>query len=97
MGPNPGGLVFSDFPRQKRPSESAQVERKWNPGPSPSLKKQFSFKYPLTFVKKRAYAGIPDIAKPAARRGRKATGLKEIAGLPGYGCGQIVVRLKDDT
>jgi len=34
-------------------------------------------------VEKCAQYGIPDIAKPAVRWGRKATGLYEIAGLPG--------------
>jgi hypothetical protein len=29
----------------------------------------------LIFVKKGAYTGIPDKAKPAVRRGRKTTGL----------------------
>lgn len=48
-----------------------------------------SFKLPgiycLTKYYKYAYHKIPDKAKPALRRGRKATGLYEIAGLPGKG------------
>jgi TPR repeat protein len=42
----------------------------------------------LTFVKKRALYGTPDKAKPAVKRGRKATGLKEIAGTRGERCPQ---------
>jgi hypothetical protein len=48
-------------------------------------RKLINCKFILTFVNKLAYYGISDKAKPAARRGRKATGLKEIAGLPGEG------------
>jgi hypothetical protein len=46
----------------------------------------------LTFVKKDAYAEIPDKAKPAARWGRKATGLMETTGLPGRGSSSFFIK-----